>query len=189
MTDADQAVTLTDASEDGRAAELALAKIAEAKIMLASSPAARITLIVAEVVLTITGVWLRSHVQPGWPVVSTMCGLLAALGLAMPTLARRAARAEPKWVKAARVHQRSLAAWVPAATLEITDRCLDGLPRRRDGYLYVSRCTHPEPGHFEVCHGAGVFPVTGRCWSSWASTWPPARRGWSPPCSAMRAGM
>lgn len=166
MTGADQvAVRRQDGAEDAgdeRAAELVLARLADARVMLATRPAARVTAIVATIVLTIAGVWLRGHVPAGWPALAGACALLVAIGFAVPVLSGLGNR-EPGWVRAARVHERSLESWVPAATLAIARQYLAGLSQgRRTAHLYVSRCTDPGPAHFGVCQSAGVFPLNGR---------------------------
>lgn len=153
---------LEDASGDERAAELVLARLADARVMLATRPAARVTVLVAVIVLTIAGVWLRGHVTAGLPAVAGACAFLAAIGFAVPVLSGLGSH-EPGWVRAARVHERSLESWVPGATLAIARQCLAGLSQGgRAAHLYVSRCTDPEPAHFGVCRSAGVFPLNGR---------------------------
>ena len=105
MTGADQvAVRSQDGAEDAmdERAELVLARLADARVMLATRPAARITMIVAEVVLTITGVWLRGHVPARWPALAGACLLLVVTGSAVPVLSGLGRR-EPGWVRVAAV--------------------------------------------------------------------------------------
>jgi hypothetical protein len=153
------------AGDDERAAEQLLARLAAARVMLGDRMAPGITVIVRMTVMTTAGVALRTLDVPRWPVIAGACMLVAALALALPALSVAGGREEPEWARAASIHQQSVAPrMVPAATMQIIQRCLAGLPGRRwrGAYLYIPRCTDPEPGHFGVCHAGGVYPMDGR---------------------------
>ena len=47
--------------DDERTAELVLTRLADARVLMAMRPAAKILAIVAAVLLTVAGVWLRGH--------------------------------------------------------------------------------------------------------------------------------
>jgi hypothetical protein len=117
MSGAAQAV-LSGGELDERGAELVLARLADGRAIMASSLAVRVAALVAEVTLVITGLWLRGHFPPRWQAVYVACVAVAVLACALPPLmVVLAGRREPGWAGAARVHQRSLASRVPAATL------------------------------------------------------------------------
>jgi hypothetical protein len=170
MTDAEQAgpvaapVAAENPGMDEQAAELVLARLADARVMLATRPAAKIATIMAAAVLTAAGAWLRT-VQPArWPAVAAACVIMAAIAWAIPALSALAGRSEPKWVQAARIHQTSLPGRVPVGTLALAARCTTELPGRSwlGAYLYVSRCTEGSAPHFTVCQTGGVFALNGR---------------------------
>ena len=147
---------------DERAAEVMLARLADARLMAATRPAGRAAALMAAAVLTAAGAWLRTLMVPDWLVVASACAVVAGVACAGPGLARRGGRREPRWVQAAQVHQASLAGRVPAGTLEAVDRSVAGLAGRwRSVHLYVSRCTETGP-HFAVCQTAAVYPAGGR---------------------------
>lgn len=165
MTDHATVAAGAKGGPDERDAELILARTADARILTYTRPSVHVTTIVAYAFLAIAGIWLRGVVHPSgptrWPTVIYAVDFLAAVGLALPTIARLTARSEPKWVAAARIHQQSLDSRVPAATLALLQHCLARMPRQ-EGYIYVSRCTRRDPVHFEICHAAGVLPLQAR---------------------------
>jgi hypothetical protein len=150
--------------DDERTAELVLTRLADSRLMLAMRPAAKILAIAVAAVLTVLGVWLRTVQAAGWKQVTAVWVIVAALAWVIPALSRLASRKEPRWVRAARAHERSLEDRVPAATLEVVRRCVAGLPGRRwrSAHVYVSRCTEAGTAHFGVCQTAGVFGLNGR---------------------------
>jgi hypothetical protein len=170
MSDTDSAGPVAEhaaagsADGDERGAGLVLARLAGARVMMAGRPAARITMIVAAAVLAVAGVWLRSRGGPRWQAVAGTCAAAALAACAVPALSVLAGRKEPGWVRAARVRQRPVEGRIPAGTAGIVRRCTAGLRGRtwREAYLYVSRCTGPEPAHWGVCQTAGVYPMDGR---------------------------
>lgn len=151
-----------DAGE--QAAELTLARIADARLISGHRPELRIMLLVVFAVLTAAGTALRAATVPSWPLVVTACAAVAALAWGGPPLARLAARKEPPWVQAARIHQRSLHDRIPEATAATAQRHAAELTGRRwqSAHLYVCRCTDARLPHDGPCQKAGVFPVNGR---------------------------
>lgn len=85
------------AAKDVRDAELTLARIADAKALLATSPQVRVILLGVVVVLTVFGVWLRGLTPLGPAAAVIACAVLLASGLVLPSLSRRG-RKEPRWV-------------------------------------------------------------------------------------------
>ncbi len=146
---------------ESRAADQVLARVADARVLMAVSVPARVMQAGAVVVQTVTGAWVRGHVAVSWPLV-TACLAVTALGLTLPRLARY--RGEPWWVQAARVHARSLEARVPLPCLDIAARHarVTGERTGRDAYLYVPRCGQPGRPHLGACHLAGVLHLNGR---------------------------
>jgi hypothetical protein len=83
----------------------------------------------------------------------------ALLACAIPALSVLAGRKEPGWVRAARVHQRSLEGRIPAETMGIVQRCTAGLPGRTWREAYQS-------------YQAGMFAMAGWVIIGWAVPWP-----------------
>jgi hypothetical protein len=104
-------------SKEERNAELILARLADARLVMSSRTSVKIATIVLVVSQVVTGLWLRNYLVPrGWE-VAVACAFLVILALAAPAMSRGAGRKEPQWARAAAAHERSLPGRVPEEML------------------------------------------------------------------------
>jgi hypothetical protein len=145
-------------------AELALAPIA-AKLVASLNPAAPVIQLASLAVLVWTGHWARGYLVPhGWDVPTACLGLLLLIFL-IPAALYAPAAEDPKWARAAAVHQQALHGRVPEPLYQqvkaVTDRMTAGT-RWRSAWLYVARCTSDQPVHCGACCAGGTYPRAGR---------------------------
>jgi hypothetical protein len=153
-------------SKEERNAELILARLADARLVMSGRPAVKIVTIVFLASQVVTGLWLRTLVVPrGWEVAAA-CAFLMIAALALPAAFRRGRKAEPQWARAAAVHERSLSGRVPEEMLgmvrEFMASMTTGTRWRGDAHLYVSRYTEEEPVHYAACCAGRMFVMGGR---------------------------
>ena len=149
--------------KEERRAELVLARLADTRLVMSSRALTKIVTVVLLVGQVVTGLWLRSLAVPDWQETAAACAFLLILALALPALFRRPRKKEPQWVRAAAVHERSLAGRIPRETHVMVGRLMKSMTGRRwqGAHLYVSRCTEEEAGEAHYAAG-GTFVMGGR---------------------------
>jgi hypothetical protein len=145
-------------------AELVLAPIAD-KFMLSRRPGTPVVQIVLLAGYVVTGLWLRSLHVPTFAEGGEACVFLVLLAALVPVSFRSPGKLEPRWARAAAVHQESLAGRVPVSAFQqfkaVMGRMTGGTGWQ-EAWLYVARCTDEEPGHYGVCCAGGTYPRNGR---------------------------
>jgi Zn-dependent protease with chaperone function len=149
---------------DPHKAELALSRIADSRANAVDSPALMIGFLIWIAVTIAAGMWLRARLAPRPWEIGTTCAVLLVAALILPWLTRRRGKREPKWVEAARIHERTFPGRIPPETVAAVGRIIDTMPRKSwaSAHLYVSRCTDGESPHQGTCYAGGTFSINGR---------------------------
>ena len=151
--------------KEQRNAELVLARLADARLMMAGRPSVMVATLIFLAVQVVTGLYIRGRIVPrGWE-VAAVCGLLLVLAVALPAVLRAGKKSEPQWARAAAVHEQSLSGRLPAATLGLAREIMAAMTagtRWRGSFLYISRCTEEDDVHYATCCAAGTYARGGR---------------------------
>jgi len=136
--------------KEQRNAELVLARLADARLMMAGRPSVMVATLIFLAGQVVTGLYIRGRIVPrGWE-VAAVCGLLLVLAVALPAVLRVGKKSEPQWARAAAVHEQSLSGGLPAATLGLAREVMAAMTagtRWRGSFLYISRCTEEDAVH------------------------------------------
>jgi hypothetical protein len=152
--------------KEERRAELVLSKLADRLVMTSRAPVL-VIMVVSEVSLVFTGLWLRTYLVPhGWDYVVPWA-VLAVIALAAPSVKRRKGQAEPRWHRAADAHERYNWPRLPTETrimLHEFTRSMTAATRwRGDAHVYIAPCTEDEgTPHYAACCTGGTMILNGR---------------------------
>jgi hypothetical protein len=113
------------------------------------------------------GVGVRGYLAPTFAHVGEACVILLGFALAVPAVLQAPGKEEPRWARAAAVHQESIRGRVPAPAYQqitaVMSRMTAGT-RWEKAHLYIARCTEekPEQVHYQACCAGGTYPRNGR---------------------------
>jgi hypothetical protein len=150
------------------AADAELRAMVEEMLASAARPLVKILVILITAIMVIAGTCFRSRVAPTTLTVMAACTGLVFLAAVMPILSRHIPeRAEPRWVRAAVIHERSLPSRVPGAIHQVANRYMIAFRAQpwRSAHMYVHGCPLPpcaDPSRHGLCQAAGVLPMRGR---------------------------